>query len=144
MFALLVVQSSATFATNRAFNSSDVLQSLAINVIFVLQPFDLLLQHHAPPLRFQIFTRRLQESPVRQIKSLADRQRDLLRQFIANENEARVPLRILLLRDEAEELLLPLVIGTVRYSVQRVLMHDSLKTHSQLNIKTYSALYHWK
>lgn len=58
---------------------------------------------------------------------MADRQSDLFGQFIADEDEARVPLGVLLLRDKAEELLLALVVGTVRYSVQRILMHDPLE-----------------
>ena len=56
-------------------------------------------------------------------------------QLVADEDVAGVLLRVGLLGDEAEELLLGLVVGAVRDAVQRVLVQDPLQKRRQQNQK---------
>ena len=113
--------------TDRALDAGDVLEALPVDVVLVLEPLDLLLEDHGAPLGLEVLAGGVEEAPVGEVERLADRQRDLLGELVADEDEARVPLGVLLFGYEAEELLLALVVRAVGDPVQRVLVHDSLK-----------------
>ena len=120
----------------RALNGRYILKPLPKDIVLVLQSPYLLLQYHASPLSFEILARSVKKSSISKTECLSNRQRYFLSELVAHKYKARVPLRILLLRYKTEELLLALVIGTVRNSMQRILMHNSLqfKKCSSLNL----------
>ena len=114
--------------THRSLDVGDVLEALAVNAVFVLEPLDLLLQHHGASLSLEVLAGGFEEALVSEIERLADRQRYLLGELVAHEDEARVALGILLFGYETEKLLFALVVRAIRDSMKWVLVHDSLSS----------------
>ena len=129
-------------------DETELLEATAQDFILLFQRLGVFLQLSLLSSTFQFTSCRLQETPVRQIKRLTNRQRDLLRlnsiqfnsitpktfrfllktyEFVANEDVTGVLLRIDFFGDETEKLLFGLVVGAVRNAMQRVLMKNPLQ-----------------